>query len=91
MSDGSAGVRRRLDDSALQLGPRKRPSVLGLCQYCVTYRNFLPRCTADPLIHHGRHFGRTVHALCNVQALLTNGLLRIGELAGEPDESFTNE
>jgi len=32
-----------------------------------------------------------VHALCNVQALLTNGLLRIGELASEPEESFTHE
>jgi hypothetical protein len=51
----------------------------------------LTRSTGDPLIHHGRHFGRTVHALCNVQALLTNGLLRIGELAGEPEESFTHE
>jgi hypothetical protein len=29
--------------------------------------------------------------LCNVQAILTNGLLRIGELAGEPDESFSYE
>lgn len=48
-------------------------------------------CLTDPLVHHGRHFGRTVHALCNVQALLTNGLLRIGELAGEPEEAFTYE
>jgi hypothetical protein len=29
--------------------------------------------------------------MCNVQALLTNGLLRIGELAEEPEEVFTNE
>jgi hypothetical protein len=48
-------------------------------------------CLSDPLISHGRHFGRTIHALCNVQALLTNGLLRLGELAEEPDESFTAE
>jgi hypothetical protein len=32
-----------------------------------------------------------VHALCNVSALLTNGLLRLGEQAGEPEESFTEE
>jgi len=49
------------------------------------------RCRSDPLVSYGRHFGRTVHALCNVQALLTNGLLRLGELAEEPEETFTAE
>ena len=29
--------------------------------------------------------------MANVQVLLTNGLLRIGELADQPDESFTAE
>jgi hypothetical protein len=48
-------------------------------------------CLANPLVHHGRHFGRTIHALCSVSALLTNGLLRVGELAEEPDEAFTYE
>jgi hypothetical protein len=48
-------------------------------------------CTTDPLVHHGRHFGRTVHALCNVTALLNNGLLYIGELSGQPEETFTHE
>ena len=33
----------------------------------------------------------TVHALCNVQNLLTNGLLCLGELAEEPNEAFTFE
>jgi hypothetical protein len=47
------------------------------------------RCISDPLVHHGRHFGRTVHALTKVQALLANGLLRIVELAETPDEEFT--
>ena len=32
-----------------------------------------------------------VHALCNIQALLTNGLLRMGERADKPEESFTFE
>jgi hypothetical protein len=49
------------------------------------------RCLSDPLIGHGRHFGRTVHALCNVRALLTNGILRLGEQADEPEEAFTAE
>jgi hypothetical protein len=49
------------------------------------------RSGTNPFVHHGRHFGRTIHALCNVQALLTNGILRMGELADQPDESFTIE
>ena len=48
-------------------------------------------CLTDPLIHHGRHFGRTIHAMCNVAALLSNGILRMGELADEPEEAFTAE
>jgi hypothetical protein len=51
----------------------------------------LGSCLSDPLVSYGRHFGRTVHALANVQALVTNGLLRMGELAGEPEEAFTSE
>ncbi|KAG2092129.1 uncharacterized protein F5147DRAFT_748041 [Suillus discolor] len=45
----------------------------------------------DPLVHYGRHFGRMVHALCNFQALLTNGILQMGGLAEIPDENFTAE
>ncbi|KAJ3540411.1 hypothetical protein NMY22_g4312 [Coprinellus aureogranulatus] len=30
--------------------------------------------TSDPLVHHGRHFGRTVYAFSNMQALLLAGL-----------------
>ncbi|RDB26749.1 hypothetical protein Hypma_005379 [Hypsizygus marmoreus] len=29
---------------------------------------------SDPLTHRGRHFGRTVHAFCNIRSLVTNGL-----------------
>lgn len=47
--------------------------------------------TADPLVSYGRHFGRTVHALTNVKALITNGILRMGDLAEQPEESFTAE
>lgn len=48
-------------------------------------------CGTDPLVHYGRHFGRTVHALCTVHALLTNGIIRMGELADEPEDTFTHE
>jgi hypothetical protein len=64
------------------------------CPYPLTHslHKFPPAsCISDPLISHGRHFGRTVHALCNVGALLTNGILRLGEQADEPEEFFTAE
>jgi hypothetical protein len=32
-----------------------------------------------------------VHALCNIHALLTNGILRIAEQADAPDEDFIAE
>jgi hypothetical protein len=35
----------------------------------------------DPLVHYGRHFGRTKHAMCSVLTLLKNGISRIGENA----------
>jgi hypothetical protein len=40
---------------------------------------------------NGRHFGRTIHALCTVSALLNNGILRMGELAEQAEEAFTHE
>ena len=61
--------------SALQLGPRKKPSV-SYSTFFFAHRWWLAfSATQDPLVHHGRHFGRTVHAFCNVQTLLTNGLM----------------
>ena len=45
--------------------------------------------TSDPLVHHGRHFCRTVHALSNMNALLTNGILWAQDHSEEPAESFT--
>ncbi|RDB14672.1 hypothetical protein Hypma_016576 [Hypsizygus marmoreus] len=34
---------------------------------------------SDPLVHHGRHFGRAIFAFCNVKALIVNGLLRMAD------------
>jgi hypothetical protein len=51
----------------------------------------LRSCGTDPLVHYGRHFGRTVHAMCTVSALINNGILRMGELSEQPEESFTHE
>ncbi|KAJ3534367.1 hypothetical protein NMY22_g6959 [Coprinellus aureogranulatus] len=33
-----------------------------------------PNLQTDPLVHHGRHFGRTVFAFANMHALLISGL-----------------
>lgn len=80
---------RRQRENALQLGPRKKPCVI--ISLILSCTNWSFSCVTDPLVHHGRHFGRTIHALCSINALLTNGLLRMGELVDEPDESFTAE
>ncbi|KAG2152839.1 hypothetical protein DEU56DRAFT_727563 [Suillus clintonianus] len=45
--------------------------------------------TSDPLISHGRHFGRTVFALCNFPSLLTNGILRLEQMEDAPLEDFS--
>ncbi|KAG1764151.1 hypothetical protein EDD22DRAFT_979141 [Suillus occidentalis] len=45
--------------------------------------------TSDPLISHGRHFGRTVFALCNYPSLLTNGILRLEQMEEIPLEDFS--
>jgi hypothetical protein len=50
-----------------------------------------PSRITDPLVHHGRHFGRTIHAMCNVQALITNVLLLLGEDGEVAEESLTAE
>lgn len=80
---------RRLREDVLQFGPRKKAYAIS---FILLFRSLTFRsCLANPLVHFGRHFGRTIHALCNVNALITNGLLRLGELADEPEESFTAE
>ncbi len=42
-----------------------------------------------PLCTTGVIFGRSIHALCNVHALINNGIIRMGERSEEPEESFT--
>jgi len=53
--------------------------------------DYLLRRTSDPLVHHGRHFGRTVHAMCNVPALVTNGILLMGQDSDVSEESLTTQ
>ncbi|KAH6876507.1 hypothetical protein BKA70DRAFT_1370095 [Coprinopsis sp. MPI-PUGE-AT-0042] len=40
----------------------------------------------DPLVHHGRHFGRTVYAFVNIYALIINGLVVEEDEDEAPDE-----
>ena len=78
--------------SALQLGPWKKPCIdLFIANFPCLFTSTLLSCATDPLIHHGRHFGWMVHALCNVNALITNGILRVVELADQPEETFTTQ
>ncbi|KAG1864036.1 hypothetical protein C8R48DRAFT_747935 [Suillus tomentosus] len=44
--------------------------------------------SSNPLVLHGRHFGRTVFALCNYPSLLTAGILRLEELQDSPIEDY---
>ena len=38
----------------------------------------------DPLVHRGRHFGRTVHAFANLQNLILNRLEMETKLKADP-------
>ena len=87
-SPSTTGTRRRED--ALHLGARKKPCVTHI-SYILSLFTSIGSCVSDPLVHHGRHFGRTIHAMSNVHVLITNGLLRMGELADQPEETFAAE
>jgi hypothetical protein len=67
---------------------KSRESVVFLACRVLT---LLPSRVGDPLVHYGRHFGRAVHAMCSIQALLTNGILRMGEEGEVVEESLTLE
>ena len=69
-------------DNMLTLGPWKN------CAYN-TSSQFLPLQMPFWSPHLTWPVGWTVHVLCNVQAIMTNGLLQLGKLADEPKESFT--
>ncbi|KAG1840660.1 hypothetical protein C8R48DRAFT_781677 [Suillus tomentosus] len=47
--------------------------------------------SSDPLVSHGRHFSRTVFALCNYPSLLTNGILRLEQMEDVLLEEFPAE
>ena len=71
--------------SALEMGPRKKPFVR--C-HSVAHSWLYCRTMQDPLVHHGRHFGWAIHAFCNVQMLITNGIVLMSEDIDINDESL---
>lgn len=79
-SESSLGRRPRLEN-ALELGPRKKAQVYSIRFTRSNDVNGSPtRCLTNPFVHHGRHFGRTVHALCRVHAIINNGILWEGSI-----------
>ncbi|EGO04598.1 hypothetical protein SERLA73DRAFT_44873 [Serpula lacrymans var. lacrymans S7.3] len=53
--------------------------------------NTLCSCHANPLVHHGQHFGQTIHALCNVQTLLMNRIVWLRELTHQNEKDLKFE
>ncbi|EGO02661.1 hypothetical protein SERLA73DRAFT_47911 [Serpula lacrymans var. lacrymans S7.3] len=43
----------------------------------------------DPLVHHSCHFGRAIHAFCNVQGLIENRIEHM--ISDQPEEEFIAE
>ena len=80
ISQQTLSHRQHEDDlSALTLGPHKKAWVIILLvswDFMTLMTCFLFSHHTDPLVSYGHHFGHTVHALCNVQTLITKGLLR---------------
>ena len=71
----SPAGRKHVCSSTLQLGPRKKVCVTVPSIWFTDHKPTPHRRTIqDPLMHHGCHFGRAIHAFFNVQMLITNGL-----------------
>ncbi|KAL4061687.1 hypothetical protein V8B97DRAFT_2027224 [Scleroderma yunnanense] len=70
-TQSTSSGRKQASSGILQSGPRKKPSTVLISQ--------------DPLVHHGCHVGRAVHAFCNVQTLITNGLHAMSDDAPEDE------
>lgn len=58
------------------LAPAQGSARMFLLRFIQVVADACSRCRTDPLVHHGRHFGRTIQAFCQVQLLLKQGLAR---------------
>lgn len=70
------GMRRKAEEDVFQSGPRKRQYVAKTVILKQRLIFALLRMKTDPLVSHGRHFGRTIQAFCKVYTLLREGLSR---------------
>jgi hypothetical protein len=87
------GRKRKLNPAEVfSLGPKKRPYV-ALAADSQVFLICLVRTRTDPLVHHGRHFGRTVRAFCRIQALIRQGLAITVQLELEDiaEDALTDE
>lgn len=82
MADTTVPERRQRTESALSYGPRKKAYALSYQRFAISQ---IRRTTTDPFVHHGRHFGRVIHTFCNVNVLITNGLVSLGDASGSPE------
>jgi hypothetical protein len=89
--DTTSGIPSKRATSALQMGPHKKVWVVPTVEDRFNTLILPPSSSSDPLISHGRHFGRTVFALCNYPSLLTNGVLRLEQMEETPLEHFSAE
>lgn len=89
---------RRPREDALQQGARKKPCVIPLLRTFLDiiyspsrFLYWTSSAASDPLVHHGRHFGRTVFAFANVKSLIVNGLDRMANQDTGVTESFSDK
>ena len=75
------GERYKLALERKRMCPPHFPTALLLSYHGLIFKS---SCGADPLIHHGRHFGHAVHAMSNISALLNNGIIWLVEQEENP-------
>ncbi|KAH6916506.1 hypothetical protein BKA70DRAFT_1368536 [Coprinopsis sp. MPI-PUGE-AT-0042] len=92
-SPGLRGTRRDFATAMLQNDGGNQEELLLLSPQGGTSSSALglgPRkrpCRTDPLVHHGRHFGRTIRAFCRVQTLIKNGISRTLRMEYDMEEN----
>ena len=87
------GRRQRIFDNASD-APQKRQYVRLLERFQMTagsLRIFVVCRRSDPFVHHGRHFGRTVHAQQDIRVLIKHCLSHREVLEKNPGQSLSAE
>jgi hypothetical protein len=92
-SPGHLTRKRKADAEIFLSGPKKRPYVPNTYSSKGIQLISKHSTRTDPLVHHGRHFGRTIRAFCRIQALIRQGLAVTVQLELEdlPEDALSNE